>query len=348
MFMRQFTYFLLAIIGAALLTTLAGCGLPDVIRARSLARDGNKLYLDGDYKGAIDKYLQAEKIDPETPNLYLNLGYAYYSIFKPDTSDTDKGIQYALHAIDVFGKHLQRNPHDEAARVFQAKILLKAAPFDKSIADNALRTFRELLAKNPDDVEARQYLISLFIDCQRYDDAVAFFQPLLAKNPRDTDSMKILAIIAEKCHRTQDAISWYLKRAEVEPREEKKAEFLYEVGTYAWGLLHYHPDRATPEESQALIETGLNATQKAMTLKKNYAEAMAYTNLLLLKRVNYDLTDEAKYQDQMLALQLREEAGRILKKRKADSGQAVASDEGDGDAGAGGNAPYKVAYFLSY
>jgi tetratricopeptide (TPR) repeat protein len=332
---------------AAVLFLVAGCGLPDLIEARSLAREGNALYREGDYKGAIQKYLEAQKVDPETPNLYLNLGYAYFSIFKPDTDGGDHGIQNALKAIDVFEKHLQRNPSDEAARVFLAKTLLKAAPYDKGIADHAHDVFIDLLEKNPNDVEARQYLISLFIDCQRYEDAVAFFAPQLRKNPGDTESMKILAVIAERCKRTNDAVGWYLKRAEVSKEPEKKAVALYEVGTYIWGLLHYHPERAPGDEAPALIEKGLAATRQAMSLKKDYAEAMAYTNLLLLKRVPYQPTEEAKYQDQVAALELRQEAERILKQRKGDQGVAVAEDDATEPDGGGGDAPYKVAFFQS-
>lgn len=323
--MRQIPF---CIICAAALSAATGCGLPDLIEARSLAREGNALYREGDYAGAIEKYLAAQKVDPETPNLYLNLGYAYFSVFKPEAGG-DRGIRNALAAVDMFEKHLERNPADEGARVFLAKILLKAAPFDKGVADHAHRVFLDLLRKNPDDVEARQYLISLFIDCQRYDDAVAFFAPQLEKNPADLESMKILAVIAERCKRTHDAVGWYQRRAGAATTPERRAEALYEVGTYVWGLLHYHPERATDDEASALIGEGLAATRQAMALRKDYAEAMAYTNLLLLKRADRQPTEEAKYQDQMEALGLRQEAERILKQRKRDAGEAVAG----GDAG---------------
>jgi tetratricopeptide (TPR) repeat protein len=333
--MRPFLPFLTIVAGVAVLAGVPGCGLPDVIGARRLAREGNTRYLKGDYRGAIESYLEAQKIDPETPNLYLNLGYSYFSIFRPDERG-DHGIRYAVDAIDAFEKHLERNPKDQAARVFEAKILLKAAPFDKAIADRALKVFLGLLEKDPGDVEARQYLISLFIDCQRYDDAVAFFGPQLEKHPGDTDAMKVLAVIAERCKRTRDAVSWYLRRAEVAPRPERKAELLYEVGTYIWGLLHYHPERVSGGDAQALIEQGLEATRQAAALKKDYAEAMVFTNLLLLKRVDHDTTEEAKYQDQVAALALRKAAERILYRRKHPN--APDADAGP-DAGAGTPGP---------
>lgn len=307
--------------GLALFWSVIGCGLPEVIEARGLAREGNRLYLEGDFEGAIAKYLEAQRVDPETPNLNLNLGYAYYSVFRPENDPRDHGVRHALAAIAVFEKHLERHPTDETARVFLAKLMLKAAPFDKSIADRARRSFLGLLEANPADVEARQYLISLFIDCQMYDAAEAFFLPQLTKNPRDTDAMKLLAIIAEKCGRTQDAVRWYLERAKAATAPAQQAEFLYEVGTYIWSLLHYHPERASSEQAQALIAQGLEATERAMSLKQDYAEAMVYANLLLLKRVEHQPTEEAQYQDQMAALELRQKAEQILARRKREQGQ---------------------------
>ncbi|MCU0661733.1 MAG: tetratricopeptide repeat protein [Myxococcota bacterium] len=333
---RTIEIWLIHLAGLAFLLNAAGCGLPEIIEARSLAREGNRLYLEGDFDGAIAKYLKAQRVDPETPNLNLNLGYAYYSVFRPEENSRDHGVANAVAAISVFEKHIQRHPTDEDARVFLAKLMLKAAPYDKSIADRALKSFLDLLEANPADVEARQYLISLFIDCRRYDDAEAFFLPQLKKNPRDTDAMKILAVIADKCGRTQDAVRWYLERVSVATTPAKKAEFHYEVGTYIWSLLHYHPERATSEEAQALIAQGLEATTQAISLKQDYAEAMVYANLLLLKRVPYQPTEEAKYQDEMAALQWRQEAEQILARRKREQGQpeefdpALSEDENTG------------------
>ena len=57
---------------------LAGCGLMDVIRARSIAREGNALYNSADYRGAIAKY-QEFMADPQNKDSTLN-AYAQYNI----------------------------------------------------------------------------------------------------------------------------------------------------------------------------------------------------------------------------------------------------------------------------
>jgi len=287
----------------------------DTVEARGLAREGNALYMEYDYRGAIEKYNQAVAVDPETPNVYLNLGYSHFSIYDP-ASDSEQERQAAVEAVEAFERHLARNPDDEAARVFLIKILLKAAPHNPELADRAHRTFLEMLEKNPKDHEARQYLITLFIDGKRYEDAVEFFTKELEQKPDDIETMKILAIIADKSGKPQQAVDWYWRRAEAIEDQEKKAVLFYEVGTYVWNLLHYQPDRVKGVEALKLVDQGIEAERTAMELKDKYAEAMVYANLLFLKRALYETEAVAATWDQDMAYELRVQAGKILGERK--------------------------------
>lgn len=317
---------------------LAGC---DLIEARGLAREGNEAYLAYDYRKAIEKYLAAAKINPQTPNLYLNLGYSYFSIFDP-ASDAAAEKAAATKAVEAFEKHLAVQPDDDAARVFQIKTLIKAAPYDEKMADRALATFLAMLEKDPKDHEARQYLITLFIDCQRYEDAVAFFQKDLAKKPDDVETMKILAIIADKSKRTQEALEWYWKRATAVEDAEKKAVMFYEVGTYAWNLLHYQPDRVKGVDAIKLADQGIEACRQAMALKAKYAEAMIYANLLFLKRALFETDEQGRAMDQLVAFELRKAAGQILMERKkAKAAQEGGQPEAGSQSGDEPNEPEK-------
>jgi tetratricopeptide (TPR) repeat protein len=312
---------LLVVLAAILPICGTGCGVVDTIQARQLAREGNALYLRSDYRKAIEKYRQALQLDPETPNLYLNLGYSYFSIYNPN-SESDQDRQAAKEAVKYFSEHLERHPEDENARIFQIKTLLTAAPSDPELADRALQTFLKMLEKNPKDHEARQYLITLFIDCKRYEDAVKFFQDELKQKPGDVETMKILAIIADKSDRVQEAIEWYWRRADVTGDPEKKAVLFYEIGTYTWNMLHYQPDRVTGPAAIKIADQGIEACRYAMQLKEKYAEAMVYANLLYLKRAVYETEEVGRTWDQAIAFDLRVEAGKILGERKKMAEQA--------------------------
>ncbi|MGC4113517.1 MAG: tetratricopeptide repeat protein [Myxococcales bacterium] len=311
----------------ALALVLPACGALDTVKARQLAREGNALYRASDYHGAIAKYHEAIKLDPNTPNVYLNLGYALFSIFDPSAVKADDR-KAAAEAIEAFDKHLVQQPKDDKAKAFRIKILLRAAPGDPAMADKAYAHFAELLAANPNDVEVKQYLVTLFIDCRRYAQAVKHFEPALEKNPEDVDTMKVLAIIADKSGETQAAVDWYRRRAEATKDPAKQASLYYELGTYAWNTLHYSPDKAKGVAALILADQGIEAERRAIALKSDYAEAMAYANLLFLKRAAAETTEQGKYFDEQTAYEYRTEAGKILGARKEKEAAAAATAAG--------------------
>jgi hypothetical protein len=245
------------------------------------------------------------------------LGYSYFSIYAPDADD-EQDRQAAREAIAAFEEHLRRFPNDENARSFKIKTLLKAAPHDPKLASQAKDLFIEMLRKNPADLEARQSLINLFIDCKRYNDALDFYRPILQTRLDDIETMKILAIIADKSNHIQEAVDWYWRRAIVTQEPEKKALFFYEVSTYIWNLLHYQPDRVVGIAAIQLADQGIEAAKRATKLKDKYAEAMVYANLLYLKRAQFEPDELGKAWDLEAAYDLRSEAGKIIGERKED------------------------------
>jgi hypothetical protein len=135
--------------------------------------------------------------------------------------------------------------------------------------------------------------------------------------------MKILAIIADKSGETQAAVDWYRRRAEASANPASQAALYYELGTYAWNLLQYQPDRGKGVQGIRLADQGIEACRRAMALKASYAEAMVYANLLYLKRGLLEESEQARYFDENLAFALRSEAGRIIGARK--QGEAPAA-----------------------
>ena len=315
----------LAVLGLALLLPLSGCRSIEVLKARRIAREGNDLYRAADYDGAIAKYHEALAIDPETPNTYLNLGFALLSRYNPASSDPADSAA-GREAVEAFSQHLLRHPKDERAISFRIKTFLRAAPHDEQIATTAHQAFLEMLAKNPHDEEAKQYLVTLLSDTKAYARALEYFGPAVEKNPDDLEAMKVLAMVADKSDKVQEAARWYRQRATRGADPEKKASMFYELGTYAWNTLHYRPDAVSGIDAIKIADEGLAACRQAMALKAEYAEAMVYANLLLLKRAIYEPTLEAKEMDNLVAFELRSEAARLLKARQLAAAAAKPQD----------------------
>ncbi|MCK6547859.1 tetratricopeptide repeat protein [Myxococcota bacterium] len=292
---------------------LPACGLVDKLSARRTAREGNTLYANADFKGAVHKYREAITLDPETPNVYLNLGFALYNLYRPG-SDDEVERNAAAEASKAFAKHSAIDPKDTKATTFRIKTLLRAAPEDPALADEAQALFESMLAKTATDAEARQYLVAVFVEAKRYRQAVLYYTPELEKNPKNIEAMKILAIVADKSGLVDEAIHWYRKRAEVTEDKAARAVLEYETATYVWNLLHYSPDRTAGVAGLRWADLGIEAAKRAIALKPDYGEAFVYANLLYLARANREATDHGKEACQRVAYEFRSEAAKLLRK----------------------------------
>lgn len=159
---------------ALALLSLGGC---DTLRARKRAQDGVKLYRDGKVVEAAAKFEQAQKLDPNIPTVWLNLGFASLAVF-------------------------QSSPRTPGGQIAAAR---------------AISAFERYLVLRPDEERAKSYLVQTFVDTSRYDDAVKFFQPAVDKKPPDTQALATLGTIASKVGRYHEAASWYERRIAAEP-----------------------------------------------------------------------------------------------------------------------------------
>ena len=171
-----------------------GCGLIDTIKARQAAREGNSLYNESDYRGAIDKYKTAIELDPETPNIYLNLGYSYFSIYDP-TAESEQSKNAAAFAVDAFVEHLKRHTEREEA-VWETQIITAQK---QTVYIKAGATKKEAFTRRSRYYNARTYL--------RY--ALAEQNPALCS---------LLGLYALSLHEGKDA--WYISFTRLEDTDQ--------------------------------------------------------------------------------------------------------------------------------
>jgi len=149
-------------------------------------------------------------------------------------------------------------------------------PKDIQYADEAIAELREYLKHYADDENANGYLVQMFLNADRKEDAIAYFENHLKKNPNDVAIMQKLAFLYAQSGKFHQALEWYKKRAEVEPNN---AEAYYVIGVICWEKSYKFVD-TTPEQKITLIQTGMQALEKATQLNPKYADAYLYMNLL--------------------------------------------------------------------
>jgi tetratricopeptide (TPR) repeat protein len=256
----------------------------DKIKSKQEIKKGNEFLKAGQYQSALAAYEEAMRLDPGETKLNKHIGIAYMGLYQPG-SKYPKDLEYAQKAID----HLK----------------LYAAAY-------------------PEDAKVREYLISMYLNAERFDDAIDFYKnEMLKRDPKDSKAMQSLAMLYFKQGDFDNGVYWLKKRLEV---EGNNPEIYYLIGVQAWDRSYNFPD-LDPALRAKIVDEGMEALNKAVELKPDYFEAISYINLLYREKAKME-TDPAKKQEDtdlankylQQALDLRKQA---LEKAKAQPAQAT-------------------------
>ncbi len=271
------------------LLAVAALGGCDRIKAKQAIKKGDEFFKATQYQSALAEYQEAVRLDPSDKKLLKRLGLAYMGMYQPG-SKHPKDLEFAQKAIDNLKQYAQAYP---------------------------------------EDTKALEYLVSMYLNTERYDDAIAFYQnDLLKRNPKDSKAMQSLAMLYFRKGDFDNGVAWLKKRLEV---EGNNPEVYYLIGVQAWDRSYHFPD-LDPALRAKIVEEGLAALNKAVELKPDYFDAISYINLLYREKAKME-TDQAKKQEYtdmankylQQALDLRKHA---QEKAKAEAARATTPEPG--------------------
>jgi tetratricopeptide (TPR) repeat protein len=193
-------------------------------------------------------------------------------------------------------------------------------PDDKSAtneqhADRAILELNNYLKKRPDDRIARDALINMYLNANRTSQAIDYFRNYLIGHPADLEAVKSIATLYAKQGDFNESLNWYQK---ITLLDAKNPEAFYIFGVVCYEKVAHNPP-ADPAQKMEIINRGKDALQHAIDMKPDYAEAMAYVNLLWRQQALVDaLTDPVKAQaDVAQADVIRNKTMQIFAARKA-------------------------------
>jgi hypothetical protein len=282
---------ILAAVAACLLFLAPGC---TKIAARDFIREGNNHYNNGQYREAIEKYNEAEKLETGLITLYWNRACAAESIvlkMKDDSQLADR-------------------------RLF---------------TDSALSDFKTWIdnlgaAATPEDHEAYlNHRLALLDADERCDDLLAYF---LEKHNNDAKEEGWYTRIAKQyddCGRTKDADEWFAKRTKDFPTSVRaylalavrKLEALYPEPDSG---LQYNGNLSEAERLQ-IANDAIALLDKATMIDPKFIEAyvyrsIAYTQRQLARRYGDDPTTNTAYENLNMLL-AREDRMSAWRQQKA-------------------------------
>jgi len=192
-------------------------------------------------------------------------------------------------------------------------------PANEAHADAAIQELTRYLKKKPDDRIARDALINMYLNANRTSQAIDYFRNYLTDHPADLEAVKSIATLYAKQGDFNESLNWYEK---ITLLDSKNPESYYIYGVVCYEKVAKNPP-ADLTEKMAIIEKGKAALQRAIDLKPDYFESMAYLNLLWRQQALLDAaTDPVKAQaDVAQADAIRNKAVEIIRAKKAAAGK---------------------------
>ena len=229
-------------------------------------------------------------------------------------------------AVEHFTKAVELDPTNPTARSYLATAYFAQwipgaeSPQNKEYAARAREEFRKVLDQNPKDTTALSYLGSM---------AYAEAQPL----PQE-----------EKMAKYNEAAEWNKKLLEADPNNKQAYYFLGVIDYYRWhpqlmlaeNNLHMKPEDPGPlkdkkvkddlrQQYGASLDEGIANLQKALDIDKDYADAMAFEQLLIRERA-FLADDRAEYDKEVD--RANDLLNKTLETRKANAAKAAESTGG--------------------
>ena len=302
---------------------LAGCGKLNEVRAMKAFKDGNKLYQGSDWKAAATKYEEAIQLDPNnsintcgnSPGCaYFFLANSYDNLYRPTRKGEPANDQLLEKAIANYKLAAEKITNDPKMRTLSLQYLVAAyGPEKLNDPTQAEPVVKAMIQMEPNVPENYFVLADIYADSGEYELAEQTYLKAKEVRPKDPAVHMQLAGFYNSQGDFDKTIGAVRDRIAVDPNNPEAYQTL---ATYYWDSA-YRDFRLAEKQKLDYVLKGLEAVNKAIDIKPDYMEAIAYKNLLLRLQANLE-KDPAKQQALLReADQLRDRATELRKAKAA-------------------------------
>ena len=221
----------------------------------------------------------------------MALGLALFSSVGCDKlrarDQLNKGVQSYKNAkyeeaIDHFQKAVELDHSLLNARLYLATAFAQQyiagvdTPENNRMAEQAIDAYKQVLDRDPKNINSVKGIAYLYLNMHRFEDAKTYYRKAIAIDPNDPEPYYSVAVIDW----TQTYQPRMEERAKLglkpeEPLKDKKV----------CGMLR--------EKNTDIIKDGIAMLNRALQLRPDYDDAMAYMNLLYRERADVQCDDPA-------------------------------------------------------
>ena len=311
--MRKFSTTAACALVFGLGVALAGCGQVNSLKAKMSFKDANGLYKAQDYRGAMVKYQEALQGDPDLTGAYFFLANSADNLYKPARKGEAANDALLPLAVDYYKKAAEMGT-DPKIKKLALEYLVSAYNSPDKISDpgQAEPLLLKMIEMEPKESANYFAIAKLYEDNGNYEQAEGMLVKAKEMTPNLPDVYMQLAGYYDRQGEFDKLMDALMQRAQKEPNNP---EVYYTISTYYWNKA-YRDFRLSEADKRKFTQSGVDAVDKAISLKDDYAEALVYKGLLLRLQANFE-KEPAKQQALLREAEKLSARATDLRKQKA-------------------------------
>ena len=280
------------------LAATVGCSQVGMVQARRDFKAANAAYQQQDYKRAAELYEQTLQEDPSLSEAYFFLGNSYDNQFKPSRrgeANNDAFLDKAVKNYTVAAEKLSAGPTDDQKKLGKLSLeYLQAAYGVDKLNDPAKAEpiVQKMIQLEPGEPSNYFVLAKIYEDAGAYPEAEQTLMNAKAAKPSDPSVYMTLAGYYNRQGQFDKTIDALEQRAKVEPTNP---EAFQTIAAYYWDETRGDAS-LTDAKKREYIAKGVEAADKALSLKTDFVEALTFKGLLLRQQALVE-KDPAKQQE---------------------------------------------------
>jgi tetratricopeptide (TPR) repeat protein len=303
---------LVLIVGLSLASGACGKYSYSSLKARKAFKDGNVMYGAQDWKRAAEKYEEVLANDPNYNEALFYLANSYDNLYKPARAGEAQNDANIQKAIENYKKAAEKDPKPEMRTLAMQYLVAAYGPEKLNNPAESEPIVKRMIELEPGSPENYFALAKIYQDAGRYEEAEQALMKAKEIKPNDPAVYTALSNFYNQqgeFEKTMDALS---QAANLAPNNPQGFQLM---ATFYWEKA-YKDKRLSPAQQKEYIAKGIESTDKALALNKDYAEALTYKNILLRMQANLE-KDPAKQQQLIKeADELKNRAMALMKSAK--------------------------------
>jgi tetratricopeptide (TPR) repeat protein len=304
-------------------SSLVGCSRYNNLKALKYFKNANKAYQAQDYREASKLYRESLEADPEAaPPAHFFLANSLEQLYRPSRkgqAENDGLLTEAVKHYQAAADKLAVSPLEDNKKLGKLSLeYLVAAYGQDKLADPAKAepVVQKMIQMEPAEPSNYFALAKIYEDAAFYDEAEKMLLYAQKAAPSDAAVYLQLAGYYNRQGEFSKTIEALNTRAEKEPTNP---EAFQTIAGFYWDETTKN-GRLTPAEKKDYVSRGLAAVEKALTLRADYVEAIAFKGLLLRLEANQE-KDGAKQAALIKEADvLRDKANEMRKAKQAGAG----------------------------